>query len=82
MRPWAPPSQGDRLPPTGTVTRTACWLLGGALCVHEVGGQVGGELSCQEKRRKLGTQKGTTEEGGRSSLASYALAHSLNSSTR
>ena len=43
---------------------------------------MGGELSCQEKRRKRGTQKGTAEEGGRSSLASYAFAHSLSPSTR
>lgn len=34
-------------------------------------------MSCQEKRRKLGTQKGTAEEGGRSSLARFLRPCSL-----
>lgn len=42
---------------------------------------MGGERSCQEKRGKLATQKGTAEGGGRSSLPSYAPAHLLSLST-
>lgn len=42
---------------------------------------MGGERSCQEKRGKLATQRGTAEGGGRSSLPSYAPAHLLSPST-